>query len=82
MAHDINEEFLFARVMAVDSLLRGDTSRHADRIHACRLIPLLQKEPARGGANPFARLLGAAIASVFDGHAAFPYRTVRYVYTA
>src|SRR5690348_12024237 len=66
MAHDVNEEFLFAGVVAVERFLRGDTRRLPDRVDARRQIALLKKEPLSGGADALACLFSAAVPSVCD----------------
>ena len=83
LAQDIGEERLFAGVVAVERLLRGDTSLGQNGVNAGRQIPLPQKQPVGSGPQPFPRLLSAPVRPIFRFHSphltfrTVPYRTVR-----
>src|SRR3954452_6669125 len=78
VTQDLDKEFLFAGIVAVEGLFRGNARLRQNGINARRQIALLKKQPEGGGANPLACLLGAGVLPVFHGYS-FHNRNVLYV---
>src|SRR6266487_4596739 len=78
VAQDIDKECLLAGIVAVEGLLRGNTSLCQNGINARCLVTVLEKESMSGSAKPLACLLGACILSVFHCHSSNN-RNVKYV---
>src|SRR3989442_1761847 len=68
MAQHIDKEFLFAGIVTIEGLLRGNTRLRQNGIDTGCQIALLKKQPLGCGAEPLARLLGACVLSVFHGY--------------
>src|SRR5437879_2839855 len=67
MAQHIDKEILFAGIVTVEGLLRGNARLRQNGIDTGCQIALLKKQPLGCGAEPLACLLGACVLSVFHG---------------
>src|SRR6266487_6124646 len=79
VTQDIDKERLFAGIVAIEGLLRGNPRLQQAGINARRQIALLEKEPVGGSAKPLVGLLGTCILSAFHWHSSHNIRNVEYV---
>src|SRR5437868_2428769 len=78
MAQHIDKEILFAGIVTVEGLLRGNARLRQNGIYTGCQIALLKKQSLGCGAEPLSCLLGACVLSVFHGYSSL-FRTVLYV---